>query len=314
MKKLNYALLLALFSVVLFTACEKDDDPDPPVPQNIVELAQATPDLSTLVEAVTYADLGATLSGTDNYTVFAPTNAAFDALLSSFGVSSITDLDKGVVTQILLYHVVAGSVKSTDLTTDYYGTAATFGASMEALDIYATVGTSVMINDATVATADVEASNGTVHIIDKVLTLPTVVTHALNNPNFSILVQALTRPSLGVDYVGLLSGGGPFTVFAPTNDAFMALLTELNVTQLADIDDDTLNAVLQYHVVNGANVVAGDLSNEQVVETFGGSTFSIDLTNGAAILDARGRTSNIIITDVQADNGVVHAIDTVILP
>jgi uncharacterized surface protein with fasciclin (FAS1) repeats len=119
---------------------------------------------------------------------------------------------------------------------------------------------------------------------------------------------------LGVDYVSILSGTGPFTVFAPTNAAFAALLTELGVPNLNAIPAATLNSVLQYHVVNGANVRAENLTNGQVVTTFGGSTFTVGLTGGAKITDAKAWVSNIIVTNVQANNGVVHAIDKVLLP
>ncbi|MCB0576373.1 MAG: fasciclin domain-containing protein, partial [Saprospiraceae bacterium] len=149
---------------------------------------------------------------------------------------------------------------------------------------------------------------------NKVIVPPTVVNHALNNPNFSILVTALTRSDLSVDYVSTLSGDGPFTVFAPTNDAFADLLTELGANSLDDIPAATLDAVLQYHVVAGANVLASQLSDEQVVTTFQGGTFKVDLSSGAQIIDAQNRTANIILTDVQGTNGVVHAIDKVILP
>lgn len=312
MKNLFLGLLLAGASVFVFTACDKDDDD----PKNLVELAQATADLSTLVEAVNYADLGSVLSNeSEKYTVFAPTNAAFTALLSSLGVSKLTDLDKATVKQLLLYHVVPGSVKSTDLTDGYVKTAATFGSTTSALSLLVGTSPNVTLNkDVKVTTANVEASNGIVHIVDKVIALPTVVTHALNNPNFSTLVAALTRPDLGVDYVTLLSGTGPFTVFAPTNAAFTALLTELSASSLNDIDAATLNAVLQYHVVNGANVLSTQLTDEQEVTTFGGGKFKVDLTGGAKIVDAQGRISNIAVVDVQANNGVVHAIDKVILP
>lgn len=307
-------LFLLLFSVVAFgfTACKDDEETDV---KNIVELAQATPDLSILVDAVIHADLVSVLSGTDKYTVFAPTNAAFTTLLTSLGVSKIEDVDKNVVKSILLYHVVGGDVRSTALTTGYVKTAATFGTTSSNLSLFVNTASGVKLNsEATVTTADVAAENGVVHIIDKVLTVPTVVGHALGNPNFSILVQALTRSDLGVDYVTLLSGTGPFTVFAPTNAAFAALLTELNVASLNDIPAATLNSVLQYHVVAGANVLSTQLTEGQQVTTYQGGKFTIGLTGGASITDAKGRKSNIIVVDVQGTNGVVHAIDKVILP
>jgi uncharacterized surface protein with fasciclin (FAS1) repeats len=202
----------------------------------------------------------------------------------------------------------------------YVKTQANFGTTTSNLSLFvqSSAGGVAINKDVKVTTADVLASNGVVHIVDKVIGLPTIVNHALNNPNFSILVAALTRPGLTPagqpTYVETLSGNGPFTVFAPTNAAFAALLTELNLTSLDQVDNATLNAVLQYHVVPSANVLASQLTNGQVVPTLQSGSFTVSLTGGARIVDAANRTTNIILTDVQGTNGVVHAIDRVLLP
>lgn len=312
MKKFFFGALLAMTAVFTATSCKDEEE----TPKNIVDLAKGDANLSTLVDAVVYADLATTLSGDTEYTVFAPTNAAFASLLQSLGVSKITDVDKATVKAILLYHVIPGEVKSGAITTGYVKSASPFGTTTSNLSLYvAKTSAGVTINkDVNVTTADLDASNGVVHVVDKVITLPTIVNHALNNPNFSTLVTALTRPDLGVDYVTLLSGAGPFTVFAPTNDAFAALLTELGASSLSAIDAATLNKVLQYHVVSGANVVASSLTEGQQVTTFQTGKFTITLAGGAKIKDASNRTTNIIVTDVQGANGVVHAIDKVLLP
>jgi len=311
MKKLLFSLILAMSATLVFTSCEDDEDD----PKNIVEVAQGNANLSTLVAAVQRAGLVDELSGTGELTVFAPTNAAFATLLTSLGYSKLEDVPTDVLEDILLNHVVSGEVRSSALTTGYVETLLPFGTSNSYLNNYVDLTSGVKIGGSTVTTADVNASNGVVHIVDKVIVPPTVVNQALNNPNFSTLVAALTRSDLGVNYVNLLSGTGPFTVFAPTNAAFAALLTELGFANLNAIPAATLNAVLQYHVVSGANVLSTQLTNQQVVSTFGGSTFKIDLNNGGAkIVDANNRSSNIILTDVQSSNGVVHAIDKVILP
>jgi len=309
MKKLFFGLFLALGAMVFTTSCDDSDDAEV---NTIYTLLVETPELSSLRAAVDRADLKSVLDDPDAaLTVFAPTNAAFATLLGGATLESVPVDD---LKNILLNHVISGKVKSTDLTTGYVSSLLTYKNTTIPLSLFVNLASGVVINDATVTTANVEADNGVVHIVNKVIVAPTVVNHALNNPNFSSLVAALTRSDLGVDYVGLLSGAGPFTVFAPTNAAFTALLAELGGIGLADVPAATLNAVLQYHVVNNANVRSGDLVDEQVVTTFGGSTFRVDLTGGAKIIDGQNRTSNIIVVDVQGSNGVVHAIDKVLLP
>lgn len=140
-----------------------------------------------------------------------------------------------------------------------------------------------------------------------------IVQIAQGNPDFSILVQALTRSDLSTNYATVLSGTGPFTVFAPTNAAFAALLTELGVSSLNDIPAATLEQVLLYHVVSG-KVMAGQLSEGQQVTTLQTGKFTIGLAGGAKITDAKGRVSNITATDIKGTNGVIHVIDKVILP
>jgi uncharacterized surface protein with fasciclin (FAS1) repeats len=319
MKKFLLGLTMALSVLIGFTAC--DDDQVTPVdpPKNIVDLAKTRTDLSILVDAVVHAELVETLSGNTKFTVFAPTNAAFNTLLQGLGVTKITDVDKAVVKNILLYHAVAGEVAAANVTTGYAPSAATFGTTTSPLSLYLVKsGNNVTINDGVkVTTADVTASNGIVHIVDKVITPPSIVNHVLNNPNFSILRDALTRSDLGVDYVSILSSTttpAPFTVFAPTNDAFTSLLSELQLPNLAAIPAATLNAVLQYHVVTGANVLSTSLTDNQQIPTFQTGKLTVDLDGGAKLIDAGNRVAKIITVNVQGTNGVIHAIDKVVRP
>jgi uncharacterized surface protein with fasciclin (FAS1) repeats len=320
MKKLLFGLLLALCGGFLFTACQDEDEPEVVKPKNIVELAQSNSNLSTLVSALQRADLVSTLNGTGPFTVFAPTNQAFSDALKALGFAKLEDVPVPTLKQILLNHVLSGEVKAASVpTAGYVKTLATFGTTTSQISLFAQRSAAgVKLNkDVNVTTADVTATNGVVHIIDKVITLPTIVSHALNNPEFSTLVAALTRPGLTPagqpTYVDILSGAGPFTVMAPTNAAFAALLNELKLTGLDKIDNATLNAVLTYHVI-AANVLSTQLTNGQEVTTLGKGKFTIGLTGGAKITDAQKRVSNIILTDVQGVNGVVHAIDKVLLP
>jgi uncharacterized surface protein with fasciclin (FAS1) repeats len=140
-----------------------------------------------------------------------------------------------------------------------------------------------------------------------------IVEIAQADSNFSILVQALTRSDLSTNYATVLSGDGPFTVFAPTNAAFSALLTELGVASLNDIPAATLEAVLKYHVVSG-KVLSGSLTEGQVVTTLNPGTFTVGLAGGAKITDANARVSNITTVDLEGSNGVIHVVDKVLLP
>lgn len=304
-------LFLILVSV---SACSEDDDPMDE-PMTIVETAQATDDLSLLVEAVIAADLVDALnSGT--FTVFAPNNAAFQALLDSDPTwNAIEDIPVSVLTSVLLFHVVEGEVRAGDLSDTYVNTLST-GPNSEPLSLQVTTTGGVTFDgDALPLTTDVEASNGVVHIIDKVMMPNSLVEFALGNPDFSTLVQALTRPSFNGVFVTTLSGVGPFTVFAPNNAAFDALIAAVPAwNSLDDIDDATLQAVLSYHVFDGGNVQADQLSDGQTITMFSGDDLTFDLSSGAAI-STPGNTDpvNILLTDVQGTNGVIHVVENVLL-
>lgn len=322
MKKFFWSMLLAVSATLVFVACDKEDDPVDQ-PKNIVELAQGNADLSILVDAVVHAELATTLSGSTEFTVFAPTNAAFTTFLQSIGAAKITDVPKATVRALLLYHAVPGEVTSSAIQAGYVKSASPFGTTTSNLSLYVTKdGSVIKINNAArVITPDVDATNGVVHVVDKVIAIPGIVDFALSNPDFSLLVQALTRSDLGVDYVGILSSQvgasgspAPFTVFAPNNAAFIALLAELQFANLEAIPAATLNKVLQYHVVAGANVVSTTLTDNQQVTTFETGKLTVDLDGGAALIDENNRRSRIIATDVQGGNGIIHVIDRVVLP
>lgn len=320
MKKLFVPVtILALGLGVTMTSCNEDEEMEE---KNIVELAQGNDDLSSLVAAVQRAGLVDALSDESaSYTVFAPTNAAFSAFLTANNFNSVDDVPVDVLSNVLLNHVLVGKVPAAQVATGYANTLATYADTDNNVDMFINTANGVVINGgtdnggATVTATDIEANNGIVHVVDGVIGIPNVPIFAAANPDFSILVDALTDSRLSTNYVTFLNGAGPLTVFAPNNDAFAALLTELNVSGLADIDAALLEAVLTYHVVGGANVVAGGLTEGQVVTTAETGTFTVSLMGAnPTITDERDRMANIIATDIQGGNGVVHAIDKVILP
>ena len=287
--------------------------------RQIVDIASGAENLSILVSALEKSDLISTLSGQGPFTVLAPSNEAFNTFLNDNGFNNLEDVPVDILTNILLNHVVGGRLASTDLTTGYATTFAISSASQASMSIFIDISNGVKFNGvSSVSAADISADNGIVHLVDAVIGLPNVVTFAVADPTFSTLVAALTRDDLTTDFVGVLSTAtgtspAPFTVFAPTNDAFGSLLSELGIAGLADIDEPTLDAVLKNHVVAGANVFDTDLTDNLTVSTLGGD-ITANVTGGATLTDSSGRVSDIITTNVQADNGVIHAINRVILP
>jgi uncharacterized surface protein with fasciclin (FAS1) repeats len=316
MKRQFLKYVLAAGAAVTLAACGGSDDPAPtptPAPtKNVVELAQGTADLSILVEAVVAAGLAPTLSGAGPFTVFAPTNAAFAAALTELGLTKaelLAPANKPLLTQILTYHVVSGK---------YLKAQVPVGSPIATLQGESlTVDATLAITDqrgrkANITATDIVATNGVVHLIDKVI-LPTnknVVQVAQGNPDFSVLVEAVVAAGLAPT----LSGPGPFTVFAPTNAAFTSALTELGLTkaQLLDpVNKTLLTKILTYHVVSGKYLKA-QVPVGTPITTLQTETLTVDST--LTITDQRGRKAKITATDIAATNGVVHVIDKVILP
>lgn len=293
-------------STTLLQACGgNDDEPQ----RNIVEVAQNTPDLSILVEAVVAAGLAPTLS-TGMLTVFAPTNAAFAALLTELKVTKAQLLaDKALLTAVLTYHVLGTKVVLADVPV---GKAITplgggFFKVESAGGLKITDGRNRVSN---ITATNIQASNGVVHLVDKVL-LPAnmdIVQTALALPNFSILVEAVVAAGL----VDTLKSAGPFTVLAPTNAAFAALLGELNLSKEALLANKALlTKVLTYHVIP-ARVLKAEVPLNTAIKSVQGDTFTVDAN--LVITDKNGRKSNLVATDVFTSNGVIHAIDKVLLP
>ncbi len=238
-------VIIALFASIVFLAgCEDDEKADVKPTQNIVALAQAEADLSTLEAAlIKFPDLISTLSSNGKFTVFAPTNAAFQNLLVAIGQTSVDDVPEDVLKSVLQYHVVAGSaVLSTQLTN---GNVETAGGE----NLMVSVNSGVKINGSTnVITADVNATNGVIHIIDAVLVPPsivpivgTIVAPAYFNKNFTTLIAAVKAASPSI--LETLLNHDNKTLFAPTNDAFAAA----GITALPG--QEVLDAVLTYHVI-----------------------------------------------------------------
>ena len=318
MKNLFKIIPILLISLTTLKSCNNNDDENVQDVSTIVNLAVDSADLTSLVAALDRANLVSALNGEGPFTVLAPTNDAFAAFLSANNFNSLEEVPVDILTKVLLNHVISGSLISTDLSTGYANTLATSAASQTPLSIYVDTSNGVRFNGvSSVSAADILAVNGVIHKVDAVIGLPNIVTFATADPNFSTLVSALTRSDLTTDFVGVLStdsatAPAPFTVFAPINDAFNRLLIELNLASLSEIDEPTLDVVLKYHVVGGVNVLDSSLTDNLTVSTLSGD-ITADISGGARLTDSSGRVSDIIATNVQANNGVIHAINNVIL-
>ena len=283
------------------------------VRKSIVDVAVSNPDFSTLVTAVKAAGLVDTLNGAGPFTVFAPTNAAFaklpkatlDALLA----------DKKALSDVLTYHVVAGKVLAADVVKlDGKAAKTVNGAEVK----IAVKDGKVLLNGSVGVTAtDVLASNGVIHVIDTVLLPPastpaaaptpanSIVAIASGDPRFSTLVAAVKAAGL----VDTLNGAGPFTVFAPTNTAFAVLGEETISTLLKPENKKLLTDILTYHVVAG-KVGSTDVVKVQSAKTVQGGNVRVTLRDGGVFIN----NARIQIVDIAASNGVIHVIDTVLLP
>ena len=267
--------------------------------QTVMDIVSASPDHQTLEAAINAANLAGTLSGAGPFTVFAPTDAAFAALPAGTVESLLAD-PSGALTQILLYHVVGGKALSSDLSNGQF--IKTVNGKSVSMKINSD---GVFINNAKVSVADVLADNGVVHVIDAVMLPPTTVVDVLvGSPVHTTLVAAVGAANLG----GVLSGAGPFTVFAPTDAAFAALPAGTVESLLAD-PSGALTQILLYHVVGG-KALSSDLSNGQFIKTVNGKSVSVKINSEGVFIN----NAKVSVADVLADNGVVHVIDAVMLP
>ncbi|WP_066224064.1 fasciclin domain-containing protein [Formosa haliotis] len=336
--KMKY--LVVLFSLFIVTvSCNNDDDSndmDPAPTQNIIKLAQDTDNLSSLVAALTLADtepgsdLIGTLSGDGPFTVFAPSNQAFTDLLNTLeDYNSLSDFDtpegRIMLATILKYHAVSGAtVLSSQLEDNQEIT------TVQGETLMVDINDGVFLEDATetksqVTVADVMATNGVVHIVNKVLVPQavldeinrgTLVDIALGNDDLSILAAVVVKTGL----VDVLNSDGPFTVFAPTNEAFVNLLDALgnDYNSLDDFDTEAeielLRNIVLYHAIPSA-IYATDLTETSVETAFSGNNLDVVKSGDTYVIqDATGENANIIIADVKASNGVAHVIDRVLLP
>ena len=324
--KTRFAFMLVVFAMVV-AACGTPATPEPtampepttalteePASKNIVDIAMEDGRFTTLVAAVQAAGLAETLSGEGPFTVFAPTDEAFAALPEGTLDSLLLPENKQKLTDILLYHVVPGKVMAADVA-GMDGRMVDTALEGKQIGIKVDMGAVYLNENVKVIITDIEASNGVIHVIDSVLLPPSentamdkqdIVDTAVADGRFTTLVAAVQA----ADLVNTLKGEGPFTVFAPTDDAFAALPVGTLDTLLLPKNKQQLTDILLYHVVPG-KVMASDVIGLTSAATVLGKDVTIKVEDGKVYLND---TAQIIITDVETSNGVIHVIDSVLLP
>lgn len=309
--KTSRSLLIVGTAGLLLTACKKDTIESDPQ-KTITAQVTAADDFSTLESAVVKAGLAATLEGPGPFTVFAPTNDAFTA--SGITSAAIGSLSSDQLKTILLYHTIPAKILAADVPAGPNAKVITAGG-----DSVFVTGNSggVFVNGIKVSSADLQASNGVIHTLPRVLLPPAgnIVQVASGDTTFSYLVAAVVRASTGsTNVAAILSGGSILSVFAPTNNAFrtagFATIDAINAA-----DPQTLTNILTYHVVPG-RVFSSDLADAAKPATANGGTLTIGLPQGGATVkgNSNATASNITGTNIMATNGVVHVIDQVLLP
>ncbi|NCG18177.1 MAG: fasciclin domain-containing protein [Rhodobacterales bacterium] len=299
----RYPVIIALLLALASSAFAADGD--------IVDVASKNGSFGTLVAAVGAAGLAETLQSEGPFTVFAPTDEAFAALPEGTVADLLKPENKGKLTAILTYHVVAGKVMAADVKPG-----AVPSVEGDTIDITIQDG-KVMVDGATVVLADVKAPNGVIHVIDQVIMpeakpvaappppkVMNIVNVASGAGSFGTLLAAADAAGL----VETLSGAGPLTVFAPTDEAFAAL--GATVDELLKPENKAkLASILTYHVVAG-KVMAADLASGKVA-TVQGSDLKVKVKNGTVTLN---KSATVVSADIDATNGVIHVIDAVLLP
>lgn len=302
----GWLTILALL-FVSFSACDDDDDPIVIPAQTLTEIAANDDRFETLSMLLDQTGLDVTLEGAGPFTVFAPTDDAF----ANVDLSGLSDAE---VRNVLLYHVLGGAnIASSSIGEGqtYVTTANETGPGGEQISLLIErTGNDIDLNgDVNVTIADIEGTNGRIHVIDQVLSVPDIVAHASNNANLSQLVGALGTANL----VTTLQGDGPFTVFAPDDDGFQAV-----AETVAGLTAEQLGRVLTTHVVSGNLDAAALLGAGTAITLNDGQQLTVAASTDpdvrAVITDPQNNEVNVIFTDIQGTNGIVHLLQAVLLP
>ena len=323
-KKIVWILIAASLSSSMYSCLDDEGiNPAPPSsatgPNDIAAIANTDSRTDSMAVALNEANLMPIFQSANTYTLFAPNNQAFIDLLATDSTwNRIADIDAITLTNLLYYHTLGSEVKSTDLTDSSYATTLNTEGTPKrentVIEVDLTFGAKLN-NSVKVEAFNIQATNGVVHIIDQVMRPQNVLELANHDERFSSLVNAMRI--FGDTITKEINGNGPYTVFAPTNEAFQRLLdSDTTWNSLSDIPRATLNAVLSYHIVNGVNIQNNEFTQNQTLTTLDNGTLTVNITSSAQLLttDTMQGAVNITLTDIQGTNGVIHTVEEVLIP
>jgi len=288
----------------------------PETNNTITDIASRKSNLKIFTQALNITGLASTYRENGERTLFAPSDDAFTAYCTAKGYTTINDIPVNELKNLVLYHQINGTLKTSQLTTGYVKSHA-FGAasSNNTLSLYIDTTQGIKINGiSSVVTSNIIASNGAIHIVDTVLELPTLAVLTNANLNLSTLATTLALPSQSA-ILGELSSASVYSVFAPTNAAFTALDTELNATGgIAAISDTDISKILSYHIING-NILSDVFTDGMMITTLLPlQSITFQVSNQIKIKDVKNRITNVTVANIQCTNGVLYIVDNVFLP
>lgn len=314
----NAQFALVLLICLGFLSCDSDSDPvDDREPMSFMDFVNVN-GYDSLAVAIETAGLIDMLSQNSEYTLFAPSNNGFETFLLDNGFASFEEMPKEQLIHLLKNHLIEGTKRYSNFSTGYLETMANAGPDGENLSLYINTENGFLLNGRiTLSSLNNEVKNGIVHGVSEVIDLPSVSTFLVvepnkeNDPRFDTFNSAMFFAYYSFNFT---EKELPLTIFAPTNEAFEAFFQERGFTSFNDIDTETLRALLNYHIISGDNLSLDDFNDRMSITTILQEDLIINYNEFLSVTDVNDRTSYVTLMDLQTINGVIHAVDKVLLP
>lgn len=304
---LGLIFLLAVTTTTLNGCLSNSDDPTYP---ELLEVARSESSISIFVSAIERSDFISNMLENVDYTFLAPNNDAFTEYLNASGYGSVDSIPPTLLNHLVNYHIQFGYAPVENIVSNYYATPslAGYGGRQMTLLVEQLSGGLAFNGDTRLVRGDIKADNGIIHIIDQVLTLPNVKRAIEQNTQFSSLLQAMEKSDMDV----LLQNSSPYTLLAPSNEAFNIYFS--NNTDYANVNEvpkDTLVKLMKYHMLPG-NMPLDSLSGKTFPTVLAGASLEF-MPQISGMLNVGG-SGDVLLGDIQTTNGIVHAIDRVLIP